>query len=320
MESLPVENLPAGGEWLFEPKWDGFRSIAFRQRSTVRLQSRNQKSLDRFFPELIDALRVLPVERFVLDGEIVIRGQPFETLQLRLHPAGARIAQLANDHPATFVAFDLLADAEGRSLLKQPFSDRRSALEQFFKKTGKSYRLILSRATRSRAQAMKLLRADGHGFEGIMAKPLGEPYRPGRRVMLKLKRRQTLDCVVAGYYADENTGIANSLLLGLYDQHGKLHYVGHARIGRETNRVMDLLRQLEGGPGFTGAEPAERNRWSGKKRNVVPLRPRLVADVSAAHVTEEGFRHSARILRFREDKKPEACTLDQLSPLKSAKQ
>jgi ATP-dependent DNA ligase len=184
MESEPVDELPAGRGWLFEPKWDGFRALAFRDGADVQLRSRNRKPLGRYFPELVEALAALPVVRFVLDGEIVIRKQPFETLQLRLHPAARRIEHLAREHPATFVAFDLLADGRGRSLLQQPLSARRTALEAFFREAGKSQALILSRATRSRAHALKWLRGEGSGLDGIMAKPLNERYRPGQRAML----------------------------------------------------------------------------------------------------------------------------------------
>jgi ATP-dependent DNA ligase len=200
MVSVPVDSLPAGKGWQHEPKWDGFRCLAFRDGDAVHLQSRNQKPLNRYFPELEQALRALPVRRFVLDGEITIREQPFETLQLRLHPAASRVAQLAKDYPATLVAFDLLADERGRSLLDKPFSKRRAALDAFFRGTGKSKLLIRSRATRSRAQALKWCRGVGHGLDGIMAKPLAEPYRPGQRAMQKYKLWKTVDCVIGGYY------------------------------------------------------------------------------------------------------------------------
>jgi ATP-dependent DNA ligase len=312
MESVPVDNLPNGKGWQFEPKWDGFRCIAFRDGDTVHLQSRNEKPLGRYFPELEDAVRALPVRRFVLDGEIIIREESFDTLQLRLHPAASRIAQLAKEYPAAFVAFDLLADDRGRSLLTKPFSERRASLDAFFKRFGKSRLIIRSRATRSRAQALKWCRGVGHGLDGIMAKPLGEPYRPGQRAMQKYKLWKTVDCVVGGYYPRHGGGRqVEYLLLGLYDRDGRLNYVGRARAGdREIN---DLLQPLVGGEGFTGRAPAGKSRWSGRERKVVPLKPKLVVEASADHIENEHFRHGARLLRFREDKDPAACTMDQVT-------
>jgi ATP-dependent DNA ligase len=312
MESEPVDELPTGEGWQFEPKWDGFRSLAFRDGSTVHLQSRNQKPLDRYFPELIEGLRAVSVARFVLDGEIVIPGQTFETLQLRLHPAATRIAHLAREHPATFVAFDLLADSRGRSLLSKAFAKRRAALEAFFDKVGENRSLVLSSATRDAKRARDWLLATDDGLEGIVAKPLAEPYRPGRRIMRKFKIRRTIDCVVGGYYRNAGTGSVDSLLFGLYDDDGLLHYVGRSRITKAAAQMSETLKPLVGGPGFTGRAPGGKSRWSAKERIVVPLWPKLVAEVSADHITNQHFRHGARILRWREDKKPEACTLDQL--------
>jgi ATP-dependent DNA ligase len=310
MESAPVDSLPTGKGWQYEPKWDGFRCLAFRDGDAVHLRSRNQKPLNRYFPELEEALRALPVRRFVLDGEIIIREEPFETLQLRLHPAASRITKLAGEYPATFVAFDLLADERGRSLLARPFLERRADLDAFFKRAGKSKQFIRSRATRSRAQALKWCRGVGHGLDGIMAKPLAEPYRPGQRAMQKYKLWKTVDCVVGGYYPRPGGRQAEYLLLGLYDGEGHLNYVGRASAG--DGAMTELLKPLVGGPGFTGRAPGGKSRWSGRERKVVPLRPHLVVEASADHIENEHFRHGARLLRFREDKKPEACTMDQI--------
>jgi ATP-dependent DNA ligase len=312
MESEPVDQLPTGRGWQFEPKWDGFRCIAFRDGAKLALQSRNQRPLGRYFPELEAALRALPVARFVLDGEIIIREQSFDTLQLRLHPAASRIAQLAREHPATFVAFDLLADGDGRSLLQQPFAERRAQLEAFFRQVGGSRSLILSRATRSRPQALKWLRGVGHGLDGIVAKPLGESYRPGRRVMLKYKVWQTVDCVVAGLYWKSGTRLIDSLLLGLYDEEGLLHHVGRARVTKDAAAITKRVTPLIGGSGFTGRAPLGKSRWSERKREVVPVEPKLVVEVSADYITDQRFRHGARILRWRDDKEPRRCTLDQI--------
>jgi ATP-dependent DNA ligase len=311
MESRPVDALPTGKGWLFEPKWDGFRCLVFRDGDLVNLQSRNQKPLNRYFPELERAFRSLPVRRFVLDGEIIIREQPFDTLQLRLHPAASRVSLLAEQYPATFVAFDRLADDRGRSSLARPFIERRASLDEFFKHVGKSQLIIRSRASRSRAQALKWCHGVGHGLDGIMAKPLGEPYRPGQRAMQKYKLWRTVDCVVGGYYPRHGGRQVEYLLLGLYDNDGLLNYVGRARA--DDGKITKLLQPLVGGQGFTGRAPGGKSRWSERERKVVPLRPRLVVEASADHIENERFRHGARILRFREDKEPAACTMDQVT-------
>jgi ATP-dependent DNA ligase len=222
-----------------------------------------------------------------------------------------RIAKLAKEYPTTFVAFDLLADERGRSLLAKPFSERRARLDGFFKQVGKSKQLIRSRATRSHGQALKWCRGVGHGLDGIMAKPLAEPYRPGQRAMQKYKLWKTVDCVVGGYYPRYGGRQVEYLLLGLYDADGRLNYVGRARADAE--RMVELLKPLVGGPGFTGRAPGGKSRWSGRERKVVPLKPRLVVEASADHIENEHFRHGARLLRFREDKKPETCTMDQIT-------
>jgi ATP-dependent DNA ligase len=286
--------------------------IAFRDRDAARLQSRNQKPLNRYFPEIEAAMLALPVRCFVLDGEIIIRGQPFDVLQLRLHPASSRVATLAEQYPASFVAFDLLAGEDGKSMLARPFSERRAALDVFFKRFDKSRFIIRSRGTRSRAQALKWCSGLGHGLDGIMAKPLAEPYRPGQRTMQKYKLWKTVDCVVGGYYPRPGGRQVEYLLLGLYDDEGRLNYVGRARAG--DGEIMELLQPLIGGDGFTGRSPSGKSRWSNRERRVVPLRPRLVVEASADHIENERFRHGARLLRFREDKKPEACTMDQIIP------
>jgi len=309
MESEPVDDLPAGKGWLFEPKYDGFRCIAFRGDTEVRLQSRNQKPLERYFPEIADGLRGLPDGRFAIDGEIVIHGQPFETLQLRLHPAASRIEKLAAEYPATLVAFDLLAD-DGDALLREPFAERRAALERLMKRVGRRPFLQLSRATRSAATARKWLGKTG--LDGIVAKRLDLPYRPGERAMQKYKLWKTVDCVVGGIYRKEGSGALDSLLLGLYDEEGKLNFVGRTRVTREAGKIAKLLEPLIGGEGFTGRVPGGKSRWSGKERKPVPLQPVLVAEVSADHITSEYMRHGARLLRWRDDKRPEDCTMDQI--------
>jgi ATP-dependent DNA ligase len=310
MESEAVDALPEGRGWLFEPKYDGFRCLAFRQGRSVRLQSKNQRPLERYFPEIAAGLRALPIDRFVLDGEIVIPEGSFETLQLRLHPAASRIEKLSRETPAALVAFDLLAEGKRRSLLAEPFSERREALEAFFAEIEERSFLLLSRTTRSRATANRWLA--GGKVEGVMAKRLDLPYRPGERAMLKIKLWKTIDCVVGGFYRKEDTGEVENLLLGLYDEAGRLNYVGRAPVHGKAKDVDRKVKPLVGGPGFTGRAPGGKNRWSGRERKPIPLKPVLVAEVSADHITGDYMRHGAKLLRWREDKAPAACTMDQI--------
>lgn len=311
MEAEPVDALPAGAGWLFEPKYDGFRCLAFKDGNEVDLRSRNQKPLGRYFPELMAMLAALPVRHTVLDGEIVIRDETFETLQLRLHPAASRIARLSQAFPATIVAFDLLADARGHSLLGRSFAGRREALVTLMERVGRRHDILISKATRTRATALKWMRGVGHGLDGVVAKRLDLPYRAGERAMLKYKRWKTIDCVVGGLYVGDD-GRIDSLLLGLYDGSGLLHFVGRAPVHKDADSIMQRLRPLIGGAGFTGRMPGGKSRWSGKERKPVPLRPREVVEVSADHITGDYMRHGARLLRWRTDKKPETCSLGQI--------
>lgn len=308
MEAEAVDELPRGKGWLFEPKYDGFRCLAFRDGDEVQLQSRNGKPLARYFPELAAGLLSLPIRRFVIDGEIVIPGGSFETLQLRLHPAASRVAKLAESDPATLIAFDMLVNPGGQTLLDRDFASRREALEGFMRRVGPSRDVRLSKATRALKTARTWL--GGKGLDGIVAKRLDLPYRPGERAMQKFKLWTTIDCVVGGFYQKE--GVVDSLLLGLYDDGGRLNYVGVARVPKGGAEMHEMLQPLVGGSGFTGKAPAETNRWSGKKRQPVPLEPTLVAEVSADHITADYMRHGARLLRWRTDKKPDDCTMEQL--------
>lgn len=317
MEAQSVDQLPTGDGWQYEPKWDGFRCIAFRDGDRVELQSRNQKPLGRYFPDLADALAGLPVPRFVLDGEILIfqSGEPvFEPLQLRLHPAASRVAKLAEEQPATFVAFDLLGRSDGHSILALPLVDRRSQLESLFDRIDPDLAtLMLSPATTDLALAQDWLTEIGHGLDGIVAKRLDLPYRPGERAMQKFKVWKTVDCVVAGaYYKRPGTVIA-SLLLGLYDGEGLLNYVGRVRIGRPDNEVERRIRPLIGGKlAFTGRAPGGPSRWSGREREPIAIRPKQVVEVSADHITDNHMRHGARLVRWRDDKLPSRCTMAQI--------
>lgn len=312
MEATPVDDLPSGTRWLFEPKYDGFRCILFRDADKVDLQSRRQRPLGRYFPEIIDSARRLPIKRFVLDGELIIPDQPFDTLQLRLHPAASRVQLLSRQHPAQVVVFDLLADEHGHSLLEQPFSDRRSALEAVFERIGSNASFILSRAATTRATARTWLKRLGHGLDGIVAKRLDQPYRPGERAMQKYKLWQTVDCVVGGIYYKRGTQTPEYLLMGLYDEAGRLNYVGRCGVGDNAAEIGKLLRPLIGGSGFTGNAPGGPSRWSSRERKPIALQPKLVAEVSADHIENGRFRHGSRLLRWRDDKEPRACTMDQI--------
>ena len=308
MEAQAVDELPRGKGWLYEPKYDGFRCIAFRKGSALRLQSRKQKPLERYFPELVEGLKNHRNAAFVIDGEITLPGEAFEMLQLRLHPAKSRIDRLAEEHPAQLVAFDLLALSA--PVLEQPFAERRAALETLLKRASKNPAIGLSKATRSAATAEKWL--GKAGMDGIVAKRLDLPYAAGERAMRKYKLWKTVDCVVGGLYRKLGTELIDSLLLGLYDEQGRLNYVGRIRVHGGAEALSDALEPLIGGEGFTGRAPGGKSRWSTRERKPVPLKPVLVVEVSADHITGEYMRHGARLLRWRDDKRPEDCTMDQI--------
>jgi ATP-dependent DNA ligase len=313
MESRVEEELPSGAGWQYEPKWDGFRCLAFKDAEKVDLLSRNQRPFNRYFPELVDAFATSPFKRLVLDGEIVLIVDDevsFEALQLRLHPAESRILKLAAETPVNFVAFDLLVDPRGNDLRDQPLEERRAALESLFKKI-KSERLQLSPRTTSLATAKRWLKQVGHGLDGIVAKRLDDIYHPGERAMVKYKLWKSIDAVVGAFYEDK-AGRIEYLLLGLYDDDGLLHYVGRTRPPLDEAAMRKKLASVTGGEGFTGRSPGGKSRWSGKERKPVMLKPKLVAEVSADHITGDHMRHGSRFLRWRIDKKPRACTIDQM--------
>jgi ATP-dependent DNA ligase len=318
MEAETVDQLPEDDGWQFEPKWDGFRCLAFRHGADVDLQSRNQKPLQRYFPEVAAALKALPVRRFVLDGEILIfsRGEPaFEPLQLRLHPAASRIAKLAGEQPASFMAFDLLAGSDGKSLLETPMRERRRRLEAFFEDIDPDLAsVMLSPAAPDRRLAERWLKDIGHGLDGIVAKRLDDAYRPGKRTMVKFKVWKTIDCVIGGVYFKRPGTAIDSLLLGLYDSQGLLNYVGRVPVGRPDPEIERRIRPLMGGRlAFTGRAPGGPSRWSGREREPIPVRPKAVAEVSADHITGDHMRHGARLVRWRDDKPPRRCTMDQIT-------
>ncbi len=322
--------LPAGGGFLFEPKWDGFRAIVFRTGDDVYIQSRDLRPLDRYFPELHEAL----IERLppgcVVDGEIVIatpHGLDFDALQLRLHPAASRVAKLAKESPASFVAFDLLA-VEGRSLLEDPLNQRRDTLEALFSDIVPP--VYLTPMTRDRRVAAEWLeRFEGAGLDGVIAKPEDTPYQPGKRAMVKIKHSRTADCVVAGFrWHKSGEGIIGSLLLGLYDNRGVLHHVGVTSsftmaMRKALVKELEPLRKdaLASHPWRSWAEsegsgqrmPGGQSRWSaGKDLSWEPLRVERVCEVRYDHLQGDRFRHAATFLRWRSDKPPSECRYDQL--------
>jgi ATP-dependent DNA ligase len=293
--------LPEGEGWAFEPKYDGFRALAFVDGEDVYLQSRGERPLRRYFPELR-----FPAGRYVLDGEIIVGEvdgrQDFDALQNRLHPAESRVRMLAEQTPATYVAFDLLAH-DGETLLEEPFSRRRAALEALVADP-----VRLAPATTSREEAEPWLRS----AEGVVAKRLDAPYRPGRREgMVKVKRVRTMDCVVVGWRPGKEEGTVGSLILGLYDEAGELHVIGHTS-GLRAARKRELVGELA--PFETGERGSgDPSRWATERElEWISLRPELVVEVSYDHASNGRIRHGTKLLRWREDKPPRACTLDQL--------
>jgi len=320
MEALLVDALPTGPGWQYEPKWDGFRCLVFRNGRSVELQSKSGQSLTRYFPEVVDAVRSVPARAFVLDGEIVIPldGQlSFDDLLQRIHPAESRVKKLSAERPALLVVFDLLADARGRALVDRSLRERRRLLEAFATKElagVKGFRL--SPATTDAKAARAWLAMTGGTFDGVVAKRLDLEYRSGDRTgMQKVKRLRTVDCVVGGFRYASTSRVVGSLLLGLYDAKGLLHHVGFTSGFSATER-RSLLRKLEPlvePPGFTGRAPGGPSRWStARSSEWQPLSPRLVAEVRYDHFTGGRFRHGTRFLRWRPDKKPSQCTLNQV--------
>jgi ATP-dependent DNA ligase len=318
MEAKLTEALPEDPGWRFEPKWDGFRCLAFRAGGEVELRAKSGKPLGRYFPEMVAALKALPVKRFVVDGELTIAvdGElSFDALQMRLHPAESRVRKLAAETPAALVLFDCLLDAKGRSLVEAPLTRRRAELEALVARLGPSERIRLSPGTEAIAEARGWLAQTGAALDGVVAKRLDGPYASGERAMLKIKRMRTADCVVGGFRYEQHSRQVGSLLLGLYDGAGKLDHVGFTATITDAERAA-LTRKLEklaGGAGFTGSAPGGPSRWSdGRSAEWTPLKPDLVVEVRYDHVTGDRFRHGTKLLRWRPDKAPRQCTLAQL--------
>jgi ATP-dependent DNA ligase len=319
MEARTVAALPSGGGWQYEPKWDGFRCLVYRDGARVDLRSKTGTSLNRYFPDLVAAAEGLRAPRFVIDGEIIVPvdgRMSFSELQLRLHPAASRVATLAKAHPVVFMMFDLLLGPTGRPLLEQPLSARRAQLERLVKSLGKSGAFRLSPSTTSAREAERWLSQPDSALDGLIAKRLDVPYLPGARdAMVKFKRRKTADCVVGGFRYGKGDTQVGSLLLGLYDRAGKLNHVGFtSSLKREDKSALTKrLERLVEPPGFTGRAPGGPSRWSTERTaQWKPLRPKLVAEVEFDHVTDCRFRHGTRLLRWRADKRPDQCRMDQL--------
>ncbi|WP_433240531.1 ATP-dependent DNA ligase [Streptosporangium sp. CA-135522] len=324
MLAKPVKSLPPqDGTLFYEPKWDGFRCIVFRDGDEVYLGSRNERPFTRYFPELVEAVRAELPDRVVVDGEIVVRGGQildFEALQQRIHPAASRVKLLAEETPASFVAFDLLALGE-ESLMEAPFATRRARLEEIFGSAGHAagHAVRLTPVTTSEERAAEWFDTfEGAGLDGIVVKPGGLPYQPDKRVMTKVKHERTADAVVAGYRWHKSGPVVGSLLLGLYDSEGALHHVGVAAsfpMKRRAELVEELAPYVsqDGHPWSAESLPGAISKWSATKDlSFVPLRSELVVEVAYDHMEGRRFRHTAQFRRWRPDRTPRSCTYEQL--------
>ena len=324
MLAKSVPEIPAG--MLYEPKFDGFRCIVFRDGDEVELGSRNERPLTRYFPDVVQAVKDHLPEKCVIDGEVVVArggGLDFEALQQRIHPAASRVNMLAKATPAGFIAFDLLALGDV-DYMDRPFTERRAALEKAL--AGSKAPIFLTPATDSQELAQDWFKAfEGAGLDGVIAKPPAIPYAPDKRIMFKIKHQRTADCVVAGFRWHKSGPVVGSLLLGLYDDNGDLHHVGVAAAFSmaERKRLLDDLapyRQEKGEPHPWGEwadveniPGGAGNRWNAKKdMSYEPLRPELVVEVGYDHMEGSRFRHVAQFKRWRTDRTPESCTFEQL--------
>jgi ATP-dependent DNA ligase len=319
MEARSTRDLPVDGPWLYEPKWDGFRCLVFRDHGQVELQSKSRKSLTRYFPEVVAAVKAVPARQFVLDCELLVpRGEDldFDLLLQRIHPAASRVELLARETPGALVAFDLLARGSTRSLLDRPLTERREELEDFARRfLDHAPDIRLSPSTTDPEQAERWLMGAA-GLDGVMAKDGTRPYGSGSRdAMWKVKRRRTADCVVGGFRYSSAGGTVGSLLLGLYDGGGLLNHVGFCSSfsDRDRHRLLELVEPIIEEPGFTGDRPGGPSRWSTERSaQWVPLRPILVAEVAFDHFTGGRFRHGTSLIRWRPDKQPRQCTFEQV--------
>jgi ATP-dependent DNA ligase len=323
MEAKRVDKVPTGDQWQFEPKWDGFRAVVFRDGDEVSVQSKAGQPLARYVPEIVEAALALKQKQFILDGELVVPVDgrlSFDDLLLRIHPAESRIRKLAAESPSHYYVFDILA-LKSRNLTKLPIEERRTELESFFETV--DHPLVhLSPATTDRKLALRWFNEFGSmGLDGVMAKRLGEPYHSGdREGMVKVKHLKEADCVVGGFRYGEGTKVVGSLLLGLYDEEGRLVYIGHTSSIRKNEReeLTKTLERLKGENPFQVRVPGGPSRWATEKSSEwEPLRPELVCNVEYDYFSQGRFRHGSKFLRWRPDKKPEQCTMEQVQPAKS---
>lgn len=318
MECTQTERIPDGPQWQYEPKWDGFRCLAFRDGGDIYLQSKSAQPLARYFPEVVENLKKLKAKRFVLDGELMVESGnelDFDALLQRIHPAESRVNRLAKETPATYVVFDLLVDADGKDVTGTPLRDRRPLLEAFAGKYLKGEGIRLSPASADRAVVDAWYAHVGNALDGVVAKRTDLPYAAGiRAAAVKIKHLRTADCVVGGYRLNKDKSGVGSLLLGLYDNEGLLNHVGFtsAFTTRERSPLLNRLREIERPPGFTGSSPGGPSRWKATEEPWFPVAAKLVVEVQYDHVTGQRFRHGTKLLRWRPDKAPRSCTMDQL--------
>jgi ATP-dependent DNA ligase len=324
MEAKNVDEIPRGEGWQYEPKWDGFRCLVFRDGDEIVLQSKAGQPLGRYFPEVVEAARKLPPMHFVLDGEIVILDNghiEFDELLMRIHPAASRIKKLSEETPATLFVFDLLVDERKRDLTGMPLGVRRPRLEKFFEKIPKKSLLRLSPKAEDVGAAERWMeQLSSIGLDGVIAKRLDIRYASGERsAMQKIKLIRTADCVVGGFRWGSKGGKVGSLLLGLYDAEGKLNHVGFTSSfsADERGELEKALKPFMGGKGFSGAAPGGPSRWSTERTGQwVPLDPKLVCEVRYDHFSGGRFRHGTKFLRWRPEKKSKNCTYEQLETKK----
>ena len=319
METRSVDDIPTGDEWQYEPKWDGFRCLVFRDGDQIYLQSKNGQPLARYFPDVVTNVAKLPQRSFVLDGELVIPvdgALSFDELQLRLHPAASRVQKLAAAHPAVYIVFDLLGE-DSKSYLNVNLDERRKLLAKFARSNLRSVKNIrLSPATTDYNIANNWFRKSGRDLDGIVAKRLDAAYASGERTAaVKIKQIRTADCVVGGFRYATGARVIGSLLLGLYGADRLLHHVGFISGFKASERgaLTRKFERLKKPPGFTGNAPGGPSRWSTERTGEwEPLAPKIVVEVAYDHFTGGRFRHGTKFLRWRPDKDPRQCTMDQV--------
>ncbi len=320
MEAQLVKELPASGEWQFEPKWDGFRCLAHKHDSQIDLVSKNGQPLARYFPEVVHFLQQIEAEHFVLDGELVVpegRLLSFDKLLQRIHPAESRINKLSKETPANYIVFDLLVTEDGDSIVELPLSARREKLEKFSEQFLRGRKSIaITPATQDIDVAREWLEQRGSLTDGVIAKRLDSSYQSGnRKGMLKVKRKRTADCVIGGFRYGTNSSLVGSLLLGLYDFEGELHHVGFTSglAGIDKKKLTSQLEQLKSKESFTVNVPGAPSRWSTERSTSwQPVKPELVIEVEYDHISNGRFRHGTKLLRWRPDKAAKQCMMDQI--------